>query len=155
MARNDDDEELFLDEDYIPIAAPPRQTEQQNQLRTVIIAVVATVAVLAVGWFAWQKYTDYQTSKETQQLAGRVESAMQDYLDTDSNLSQYSVRVLTVDLNEVSDTKYEGMATVNTARSSKEHLVPIEVKIYGERMMWSAEPGAFLFLVQESLQSTG
>lgn len=155
MVRDDDDDdEVFPDEDYIPVSAPPRQSEprQQSQVRTVIVAVVATVAVLAVGWFAWQKYSDYQTGEETQQLAERVESAMQESLDTDSNLSQYSVRVLSVDLNKESDTKYEGVATVNTAQSAEEHLVSIEVKIYGERMMWQAERGAFLFLAQDGLQ---
>lgn len=154
---DDDDDDVFPDEDFTPVSAPPRPSEprQPNQLRTVIVAVVATVAVLVVGWFGWQKYSDSQTRKETAQLADQVASAMQQYLDTDSNLSQYSVRVLTVDLNKVSDTNYEGMATVNTAQSAKEHLVPIDVKIYGERMMWKAEPGAFLFLAQDSLQTTG
>lgn len=155
MVRDEYGDEVFPDEDFTPISAPPRQArpKQPNQVRTVVIAVVATVAVLAIGWFAWQQYTNTQTAKQTQQLADQVEQAMQQYVDTDSNLSQYTVRVLSVDLNRVSDTKYEGMATVNTAQSAKERLVPIEVKIYGERMMWQAEPGAFLFLAQEDLQT--
>ncbi|TPW93636.1 tetratricopeptide repeat protein [Mycolicibacterium fortuitum] len=159
MPRIDDDEEdVFPDEDFTPVSAtppPPSEPRQSNQFRTVIVAVVATIAVLALGWFGWQKYSDSQTRKETAQLAEQVESAMQQYLDTDSNLSQYSVRVLSVDLNKVSETNYEGMAAVNTAQSAKEHLVPIEVRMYGERMMWKAEPGAFLFLAQDSLQTGG
>lgn len=158
MARaEEDDDEVFPDEEFTPVSAPPRPSEprQPNQLRTIIVAVVGTVAVLLVGWFGWEKYTDSQTRKETAQLAEQVESAMQQYLDTDENLSQYSVRVLSVDLNKVSTTNYEGMAAVNTAQSAKERLVPIEVKMYGERMMWKAEPGAFLFLAQDSLQTGG
>ena len=154
MARDEYGDEVFPDEDFTPVSTPRPLPEpaQQNQTRAVIIAVVATVAILACGWFGWQAYRDHQTAEQTKDIATQVEQSMQNHFDTDTNLSQYSVRVLRVDLNKVTDTKYEGVATVSTARSATEHPVPIDVAIYGdERFMWKAEPGALLFLMQDQL----
>ncbi|MEX3649619.1 hypothetical protein [Mycolicibacterium porcinum] len=152
MVRDEYGDEVFPDEDFTPVSAPPRQAEphERNRIRDVIIAVVATIAVLAFGLFGWQKYTDRQAAEKTKEIAAQVEQSIQNHFNTDTNLSKYSVRVLRVDLNQVTDTKYEGVATVNTAQSAVEHLVPIDVTTYGdERFMWKAEPGALLFLIQE------
>ncbi|MGW4097158.1 hypothetical protein [Mycobacterium sp. NPDC004974] len=152
MVRDEYGDEVFPDEDFTPVSAPPRQTEprERNQIREVIIAVVATIVVLALGWFGWQKYTDHQAAEKAKEIAAQVEQSMQNHFNADAGLSKYTVRVLRVDLNPVTDTKYEGVATVNTAQSAVEHLVPIDVTTYGdERFMWKAEPGALLFLMQE------
>lgn len=155
MTTHPDDDEVFPDEDFTPVSrtAQPSEPKQPNQLRTIILAVVATVAVLACGWFGWQAYSDHQDAKKAEQMASEVEDSMQHYFNTDSNLSKYTVRVLRVDLNKVSDTKYEGVATVNTAQSAVEHIVPIDVTTYpDDRYVWKAEPGALMFLAQQELQ---
>lgn len=131
-----------------PGAQPP--AAKNVSITTLVRIAVAVVVVGAVAWFGWNKYTEHQTAKTTAQLADRAEQSMQEYLNTDTSLSSYKVRVLRVDLNKVSDNKYEGVATVNTAQSGIEHLVPITVTNFSERMMWQAEPGAFLFLLREA-----
>lgn len=156
MARDEHGDEVFPDADYIPVSnTPPQQAEKTRTPAQWAVIAFAVVGLLVAGWFAWQGYQEHQDNKKTEQLAEQVESSMQDYLKTDNDLSKYTVRVLSVDLNKESDSKYEGVATVNTARSAEEHLVPIEVTLYGEKMMWQAEPGAFLFLMQEDLQNFG
>lgn len=155
MARDEWGDEVFPDEDFTPVSPTPQPSEPKppNQARTIVLAVVATIAVLVCGWFGWQAYSDHQDTKKAEQMASEVQYSMQDYFNTDSNLSKYTVRVLRVDLNKVSDTKYEGVATVNTAQSATEHIVPIDVVTYADkRFMWKAEPGALMFLAQQELQ---
>ncbi|BDY33138.1 hypothetical protein [Mycolicibacterium mageritense] len=180
MARadddDDDDEEVFPDEDYIPIRpvdggrkflnedyAPlgrhdvddvDQPAPQQSQIRTVVISVVATLVVLAVGWFGWQKYSEHQAAEKTEQLSEWVEQSMREKLGSDTELAKYGIQVTSVDLIRVSDTKYEGMASVTTNNDRiNPRQVSINVTADGDRMMWQAAPGAFLFLVQDALSN--
>jgi hypothetical protein len=59
-----------------------------------------------------------------------------------------------LDLIRVSDTKYEGMATVRTSKSATEHQVKVDVTANGETTMWEAAPGSFMFVVQEAFDSS-
>lgn len=147
-----DDGRVFPDEDYTPVRDTQiKEPSQPSQVRTIVSAVVATLAIVAAGWFAWNLYTDHQNAKKTKQLSSWTQESMQEKLTSDSNLGQYGIRVLSVDLIRVTDTKYEGMATVRTPKSAAEHQVKIDVTADGDTTMWEAAPGAFMFLVQDSM----
>lgn len=104
------------------------------------------VAIISVGfWFFMVR----QPGPQLSDLSTQVEDSMQDYLRTDPTYANYNVRVIRVDLNKVSDTKFEGVATVTTAQTPRERIVPVDVTLYGERMVWKVEPGAFMFLMNE------
>lgn len=122
-----------------------------SQTRTIVSAVLATLAIVAGGWFAWSLFTDHRNSEKTAEVSAWTQQSMQQTLSTDDKFRQYGIRVLTIDLIRVSDTKYEGIATVRTAKSATERQVQIDVTADGERMMWQAAPGAFLFLVQDAI----
>ncbi|MBX9921472.1 MAG: hypothetical protein K2Y33_16855 [Mycolicibacterium frederiksbergense] len=152
---DDDDGQVFRDEDYMPLRDTQfKEPSQPSQVRTIVSAVVATLAIVAAGWFAWDLYTDHQSAEKTKQLSSWTQESMQGKLTSDSNLGQYGIRVLSVDLIRVTDTKYEGMATVRTSKSASEHQVKIDVTADGDTTMWEAAPGAFMFLVQEAMNST-
>jgi len=117
-----------------------------------LIQIIAGVAVaLVVGWVGWSQYSDYRDAKKLDALTSEVQESMQSKFNTDPDISKYNIRVDEVGLIKETDTKYSGMATVHTPTSG-EHKVSIEVKTDGSQIMWEANPGAFLFLVQEQLQ---
>ena len=152
----DDDGKVFPDEDYIPLRThqPSDRTTsvQTSQIRTVLISVVATLTVLAVGWFGWQKYSAHGTAEETKQLTSWVQQSMREKLSSDPQYSPYGLQVTSVDLIKVSDNKYEGMASVTTFKDRvNPRQVSITVTSDGDRMMWQAAPGAFMFLAQDAL----
>lgn len=153
----DDDGQVFRDEDYIPIRntqIPPDRSPQSSQIRTILTAVASTLAIVAVSWFAWNQYSQHQKAEKTKAVSAWTQDSMQQKLTADANLAQYGVRVLSIDLIRVSDTKYEGMATVRTSNSPAEHQVKVNVTADGDRMMWEAPPGAFMFLFQEVFDSS-
>ncbi len=136
-----------------PVALAPAPAApsalNQSTIRTVVISVVATLVVLGGGWFAWSAYTDHQNTEKTREVSASVRESMQTKFSSDSDLSKYGIKVQSVDLIRISDTKYDGMATVTTSKSSLEHQVKIDVTADGEHTMWQAAPGAMMFLIQE------
>ncbi len=73
---------------------------------------------------------------------------MQSKLDTDPDLSPLHLKVVHVDLVNKAGNEYKGIATVKTSRGTS-HDVPIDVTSDGDKTLWEAAPGAFLFAVQD------
>ncbi|WP_237165957.1 hypothetical protein [Mycolicibacterium peregrinum] len=73
---------------------------------------------------------------------------MQSKLDTDPDLSPLHLKVIHVDLVNKAGNEYKGIATVKTSRGMA-HDVAIDVTADGDKAVWEAAPGAFLFAVQD------
>jgi hypothetical protein len=134
----------------VPDDAPQSKRSKPRLIQLGVLAVI----VLLGGWFLWHHWTGHQKTEQLtqQQLAQQVEQSMQAKFDTDPNFSKYRIQVEKVQLIKEYGNKYDGIATVRTPRSSSDHEVAIEVTYDGSNMMWQAQPGALLFLVQEGLQ---
>ncbi|WP_445170904.1 hypothetical protein ACTXG7_10425 [Mycolicibacterium sp. Dal123E01] len=87
-------------------------------------------------------------ASQADQVAVDVQSAMQSKLDTDPDLSPLHLKVIHVDLVNKAGNEYKGIATVKTLRGTS-HDVPIDVTADGDKTIWEAAPGAFLFAVQD------
>jgi hypothetical protein len=88
-------------------------------------------------------------ASRTDQVAAEVQSSMQSKLDSDPDLSPLRLKVIHVDLVNKAGNEYKGIATVTTLRETT-HDVPIEVTADGDKVLWEAPPGAFLFAVQDT-----
>lgn len=126
----------------------------QKTFRTVVIAVVATLAVVGGGWFAWSEWTDHKRTERTAEVAGWVKDSMQEKFNDDADLKTYGLHVVSVDLIRESDTKYTGMAWVNTKHNSLARQVKIDVTADGQNVIWESPPGAFMWLAQEARSET-
>ncbi|TGD84295.1 DUF2510 domain-containing protein [Mycolicibacterium sp. CH28] len=85
---------------------------------------------------------------QADQVAAEVQSAMQSKLDSDPDLSPLHLKVVHVDLVNKAGNEYKGIATVKTSRGTS-HDVPIDVTSDGDKTLWEAAPGAFLFAIQD------
>ncbi|WP_235009869.1 hypothetical protein [Mycobacterium sp. 3519A] len=84
------------------------------------------------------------TVSRADQVAAEVQSSMQSKL---ADLSPLHLKVIHVDLVYKAGNEYKGIATV-TSRG-KTHDVSIDVTADGDKVVWEAAPGAFLFAVQD------
>jgi hypothetical protein len=123
-------------------------------VKTLLRIVAAVIVVAGAAWFGWTKYNDSQDSQRMDQISAQVKESMQKWVRDDPDIGPYNLRVLRVELIKVGDAKYEGMAAVRTAASTKEHDIRVEVTSDGERAMWESPPGEFLFLANEDPNAT-
>lgn len=93
--------------------------------------------------------THAPTVSRSDQVAAEVQSAMQSKLDTDPDLSPLHLEVTHVDLVNKAGNEYKGIATVKTSRGTS-HDVSIDVTADGDKIIWEAGPGAFLFALQDA-----
>jgi hypothetical protein len=122
----------------------------------VVIAIGATVFVLnrPAGESPPSASTITPTTTSTpsvpkaDQVAAEVQSSMQSKLDTDPDLSPLHLKVVHVDLVNKAGNEFKGIAQVKTSRGTS-HDVPIDVTSDGDKTLWEAAPGAFLFAVQD------
>ena len=156
-AYSDDPPDLYSD-DWTPPPVPkpaarpapqPRQRSSMNVNTAVrIIGIIVGIAVLAV--FGWNRYTDSQDSKELAELSDQVQTSIQDNLNSDTQYAGYGIRVVSVDLVKVTDSKYEGKALIATTASPEGNLADVEITLFANgRMSWEIPPGELLFLLSE------
>jgi Protein of unknown function (DUF2510) len=146
-----------------PEPPPPPTVEKSRRLwplwalvAAVVIAVGSAVFVLTqpTGEVPEAAPTITPTTTPTprvsqaDQVAAEVQSAMQSKLDTDPDLSPLHLKVIHVDLVNKAGNEYKGIATVKTSRGTS-HDVPIDVTSDGDKTLWEAGPGAFLFALRE------
>ncbi|VVE06955.1 hypothetical protein [Pandoraea terrigena] len=108
--------------------------------------ITLAILFLASGVY-W--YFDNHLSKD--QIAKTVSAALQQKLET-SDLAEYQMKVLKVEVLHETGNKYAGIATVDLR--GKQHQVPLSIIADGKSVAWQAEQGAFLFAAQESIQQT-
>lgn len=92
--------------------------------------------------------TTTPSAPSADQVAAEVKSAMQSKLDTDPDLSPLHLQVVHVDLVNKAGNEFKGIAQIKTSRGTS-HDVPIDVTSDGDKTLWEAAPGAFLFAVQD------
>lgn len=85
---------------------------------------------------------------KTEVAAAEVKTSMQRKFDSDADLSRLKLTVTDVTLVNKAGNEYKGIATVR-ASSGATRDVPINVTADDENLIWDAEPGAFLFAVQD------
>ena len=145
-----------------PEPSPPSLVEKSRRLWP--IAVLALAIVIAVGSTVFvltrpsgedskaapavTPTTTPPRVSQADQVAAEVKSMMQSKLDTDPDLSPLHLKVIHVDLVNKAGNEYKGIAAVKTERGTS-HDVPIDVTADGDKTMWEAGPGAFLFAVQD------
>jgi mono/diheme cytochrome c family protein len=105
--------------------------------------IVASVAVVAALFIAG-------CSPNREEIALKVQQSMQARVDTDPALAESRIRILNVLVIHEAGNKYQGLAVVRSKRGA-EHQVPVQVVAEGDNVIWTTQPGAFLFLVQEEV----
>lgn len=71
---------------------------------------------------------------------------MQDYFDTDANMRGYKIKVGALQAIKENGNTYRGIARVQVG--GEEYPVSVSIVADGENLMWSAERGAFMFLMR-------
>ncbi|OBB15086.1 hypothetical protein A5761_15220 [Mycolicibacterium setense] len=108
------------------------------------IAAITVAAVILAAAIAGGVYY-FNRGPSTEDVAAFVKGDMQGYFNSDPKMVKYHLTVDRVDLVHTSDTEYKGIATVRA--NSTNHNVAITVNYDGDKGMWQAERGAFLFLL--------
>lgn len=129
-----------------PSAWWKRQSPKQKREKLVIGA-----AIIIAALFAWHYFAG-KDARQDADISSQVKSSMQQTLDTDSRFSQYHLVVESVEVVKQTGNQYEGLATVRSPKGI-DHQVPIQVTADGDNMIWHSEPGAFVWMVLEQLNS--
>jgi hypothetical protein len=106
-------------------------------LPTIILTVLISVLLTGCG-----------LSKED--IGQAVKISMQETLSSDSNFKEYNLKVNDVSVFQKGDKSYKGLVSIEYKGAS--HNVSVEILVDGGDVMWEAEPGAFMFLMQEELK---
>jgi hypothetical protein len=138
------------------MTGPEVQADERRKLpiRALIAAGVAVAFGAALEVLPYYLITNRPWENDVSQgLADRVLPSMQHYLDTDQGLAQYHLSVQKVTVIPEFGNDYEGLATVRTKKGTERDVL-IHVTATKDDMIWRADPGAFLFTVQEELPNT-
>lgn len=111
--------------------------------RRILPGLVIVVAL--AGYGLWK-----HNQPDLEALGAQVKTSMQQTLSTDSNFSQYQMKVQKVDVIHKSGNEYQGLATVSLP-SGSQHRVSVDITYDGDQMYWQAPPGSFMFAIQDSL----
>ncbi len=106
-------------------------------LSKVILAVFFLVLLTGCG-----------LSKED--IGQAVKESMQETLKSDPSFKKYNLKVSDVSVFQKGGNNYKGMVSIEYKGNS--HNVSVEILVDGNNVMWEAEPGSFLFVVQDELQ---
>lgn len=121
-------------------------TEGSARISKPAIIGIAFGVVMLVAIIAWGVYY-FTRGPSEEDVAAFVKTDMQGYFDSDPQMAKYHfpITVRRVDLIHTSGTEYKGIATVRA--KGADHNVAITVNYDGEKGMWQADRGAFLFLL--------
>lgn len=125
--------------------APTAKLRSGLFITLVIVAFMAAIAhapgmlaLFAVGGMS------------TELVAESVKSSMQQKFDSDAGFKQWHLKVKGVHVLEQGDNRYQGMATV--VHDGKVHDVPVDITADGSNVMWTTQPGTFMFVLQKEIQ---
>ena len=88
----------------------------------------------------------------TDEVGDQVRVLLQQKLDQQPEFRPYHLVVSKVDVVREEGNKYQGIADV--VMNGKDHSVPLKILDDGRRVMYETDPGAFLFVAQESYEDT-
>jgi len=89
-------------------------------------------------------------SLSTEDVQDTVKKSMQETFDTDKSFSAYGLKISEVYLVKSEESKYKGYAQVDY--NDDAHKISISAIVDGSYVLWEAEEGSFLFLVEEDIQ---
>jgi hypothetical protein len=81
-----------------------------------------------------------------EEIQNNAKESMQSHFDTDANMSGYKIKVDGVDAIKENGNTYRGVARVQVG--GEEYPVNVSIVADGEKLLWSAERGAFIFLMR-------
>jgi len=87
----------------------------------------------------------------TEDIGETVKSSMQETLSKDPNFKKYNLNVDNVQVFKKSDNSYKGIASIIYKGAS--HDITVEILVDGEKVMWEAAPGSFMFIAQDELKN--
>ena len=85
-----------------------------------------------------------------EEIATTVRQSMQSKFDGDAQFKTYEFKVENVQVLKQTENQYQGIAKI--LYSGDRHDVPVQVTVDGKSVMWSAQPGVFLFVAQKEFQ---
>lgn len=85
------------------------------------------------------------------QVAADVKQSMQETMNTNPDMQKMNLRIETVQVMKQTGNQYVGIAKVIHAGES--HDVPVQITADGQGVMWSTQPGAFLFVAQKEMRN--
>lgn len=88
------------------------------------------------------------TKPPAELVAATVKTSMQETFDEDADLKELGLRVVDVVAVHKSDNEFKGIATVHAA-NGVERDVPVDITADGDKVLWEAPPGAFVFAIDE------
>jgi hypothetical protein len=88
-------------------------------------------------------------SKE--QIGETTKMSMQQTFDTNSQFKEWQLKVTDVQVLKQGENQYQGIAKV--VHDGTTHDVPVDLTVDGLNVIWTTDPGAFLFVAQKELQN--
>lgn len=85
-----------------------------------------------------------------EEISSTVQLSMQQKFNTDPQFSTYGFKVEGVQVLKQSENQYQGLVKIRY--SGDAHDVPVQVTVDGRNVMWTAQPGAFMFVAQKEFQ---
>lgn len=126
----------------------PAPVDPGNRKKLLIIGGVLAAAVIA-ALLIWQHYF---SGPDEADIAASLRQSMQQTFDTDQRFAPYRLHVGSATVMHKSGNEYAAIVTVTTSRQIP-HDISVEVIASDQGIMWKAEPGTFLFLLQEGALS--
>lgn len=106
------------------------------------VSIFGVLIAIGIGAYMW-----FNRGPSEDEVAAWVKTDIQNYLWNDPTYGKYQPRVTDVSLIKKTDVEYAGIAKVRAGYSGTDHNVAITVTYNGDKGMWEAERGAFLFLI--------
>ena len=85
-----------------------------------------------------------------EEIGSTVQTSMQQKFDADPQFKTYAFKVGTVQVLKQGENQYQGLAKIQY--SGEAHDVPVQITVDGKNVMWTAQPGAFMFVAQKEIQ---
>jgi hypothetical protein len=131
-----------------PLPQSASQPTIATQRFTVLVAVAAAIVIAAT----FIGYSEWKSSQPS--MAGlpiRVRESMNQSLSTDEQFRDFGLQVTSITVMRSVGNLFEGQATVSTHQGT-DHPVNVHINYDGDTLLWSTDPGAFLFAAREQLQ---
>lgn len=106
-------------------------------MRKLFCVLVATMALVGCGM-------------SNEEIGSTVQLSMQQKLMPTRSSRPYAFQVGAVQVLKQGENQYQGLAKIKY--SGETHDVPLQITVDGKNVMWTSQPGAFMFVAQKEFQ---
>ena len=99
----------------------------------------------------WNKLCNLLGRSAKEQIEETVKTSMQQTFSTNSRFKKYNLKVERVQAFKKGDNSYKGLVSVIYKGTS--HNVAVEITVDGNKILWEAAPGTFMFIAREQMQN--